>query len=125
LLQPYPRRALTPQTENFNKRLSTARKCIECAFGILYSKWRFLAKDIETLPHRASCLIKCAWVLHNFVRERDGDSDLDYIEMTGQLNEEDGGSVDAQGEGRHNNRFSQAASTVRSEFTKYFWDLGH
>jgi hypothetical protein len=84
-----------------------------------------LAKDIETLPHRASCLTKFACVLHNFARERDGDSDLDYTEMTRQLNEEDGGSAAAQGEGRHNNKFSQATSKVRSEFTKYFWNFGH
>jgi hypothetical protein len=57
--------------------------------------------------------------LHNFVRERDGDSDLDYIEVTRQLNE-DGGSAAVRGEGRHNNRFNQGASKLRSEFTKYF-----
>lgn len=38
LMRPYPRRVLTPKREYFNTRLSTARKCIECAFGILYSK---------------------------------------------------------------------------------------
>lgn len=44
LLRHYPCRDLNAQTEFFNDRLSTARKCIECAFGILTSKWRFLQK---------------------------------------------------------------------------------
>jgi hypothetical protein len=73
LMRPYPRRVLTPQRDHFNKRLSRARKCIECAFGILYAKWRILSKDIETFPEKASVIVKCACLLHNLIRDRDGD----------------------------------------------------
>ncbi|CAH1979246.1 unnamed protein product [Acanthoscelides obtectus] len=84
LMRPYPRRGLNPKKEYFNKCLSTARKCIECAFGILCAKWRFLNKDIETLPDKACILIKCACILHNLVRDKDGDSDLHYRHISGK-----------------------------------------
>lgn len=124
LMRPYPRRSLTPQKKNFNDRLSSARKCVECAFGILYSKWRFLAKDIETLPERACIYIKCACILHNFVRERDGEKDADYIEVTRMMNSDNNGPTSQRGN-RINNNYSQAASEIRDEFTKYFWDHGN
>jgi len=44
LIRPYERNSLTDRTRNFNKRLSTARKAVEYAFGILYSKWRIISK---------------------------------------------------------------------------------
>ncbi|XP_060862988.1 uncharacterized protein LOC132939691 [Metopolophium dirhodum] len=47
LMRPFPSRVLNPAREYFNERLSRARKCIECAFGILRAKWRLLGKDIE------------------------------------------------------------------------------
>jgi len=42
LLRPYSRRDINASNEYFNSRLSRARRCIECAFGIITSKWRLL-----------------------------------------------------------------------------------
>lgn len=81
LMRPFPSRNLDPVQENFNKRLSCARKCIECTFGILRAKWRILGKDIEVEPEKAIAIIKCTCVLHNVVREIDGDKDLDYFNI--------------------------------------------
>jgi hypothetical protein len=79
-MRPFPNRDLNPVKENFNKRLSAARKCIEYAFGILRGKWRIFGKDIEVNLQRVVSLIKCPCKLHNVFRERDGYSDQDYCQ---------------------------------------------
>lgn len=84
-MRPYPSKNLTPLQDRFNTRLSRARKCIECAFGILTQKFRFLMKDIETIPERACVFIKCACLLHNLIRCKDGESDLDYRLMVDKV----------------------------------------
>ncbi|XP_055910749.1 uncharacterized protein LOC129945114 [Eupeodes corollae] len=126
LLRPYPRRNLNAQTENFNKKLSIARKCIECAFGILSKKWRFLQKNIETKPSTAVRLIKCACILHNFVRECDGDSDLDYIHVSAEMaNDLAQTNATTQEEQSRYNRSSSNALNTRNELVQYFWEFGH
>lgn len=123
LMRPYPRRVLTPKREYFNTRLSTARKCIECAFGILYSKWRFLSKDIDTYPDKACILIKCACILHNFIRIHDGETDLDYCTVMENLNMQNENAVQVnQGQGRNNNRSSREAKQIREMFETYFYE---
>lgn len=72
LLKPYSRRNLTPENMNFNMRLSRARKTIECAFGILYSKWRILSKAIETNEKTADHIIKAICILHNTIIHKEG-----------------------------------------------------
>lgn len=122
LMRPYPGRGLTPRREIFNKYLSSARKCVECAFGILRAKWRFLDKNIDTNVEKASIFIKCACVLHNMIREKDGDSDLHYREVALQSEE----TEDAQTHGnldRRNNSCSEFARQVRENFADYFSNL--
>ncbi|XP_055906873.1 uncharacterized protein LOC129942096 [Eupeodes corollae] len=125
LLRPYPRRDLNARNEHFNDRLSTARKCIECAFGIMGSKWRFLQKNIETKPRTAINLIKCACILHNFVRECDGDSDLDYIQVTSAMPNDAVRTSNAAAAGSRFNRSTHTALDVRSKITEYFFDFAH
>lgn len=48
LLKPYSKNNLSFEEEMFNKRLSRMRKSVECAFGILFAKWRLLSTTIET-----------------------------------------------------------------------------
>jgi len=64
--------SLTDRRRNFNERLSTARKTVECAFGILYSKWRIISKAIETEVELADKIVKCICVLHNTIIEKEG-----------------------------------------------------
>jgi hypothetical protein len=66
VFKPYRGENLDLDSICFNKRLSTARKTIECAFGILYSKWRIFSKAIETTERTADkncesclCLAQC------------------------------------------------------------------
>jgi hypothetical protein len=65
MMKPYERNSLTDRRRNFNERLSRARKPVECAFGILYSKWRIISKAIETEVELADKIVKCICVLHN------------------------------------------------------------
>nr|CAI5847185.1 unnamed protein product [Callosobruchus analis] len=72
LLKPFGGKNLTSEQENFNKRLSRARKTIECSFGIIYSKWRLLSKSIETDIKTADNIIKCICILHNTIIDKEG-----------------------------------------------------
>lgn len=72
LLRPYPRRDLCANNEYFNSRLSRARRCIECAYGIINSKWRVLWKPIETVPSFAEIIVKAICILHNTIIDKEG-----------------------------------------------------
>lgn len=72
LLKPYGGQSLPIAEECFNSRLSRARKTVECAFGMLNSKWRILTKPIETAVDTADNIIKCVCVLHNTILAREG-----------------------------------------------------
>ncbi|KAJ8913906.1 hypothetical protein NQ315_005703 [Exocentrus adspersus] len=89
LLRSFPSRQLTPMQENFNTCLSRARKCIECAFGILRAKWVILGKNIEQKIDNDYDTIKCICILHNVIRERDGNNDRHYNEVVNQIYHEE------------------------------------
>lgn len=65
LLRPFPSTNLTVEKDNFNRRLSRARKCIECAFGIMNAKWRILNKPIETNYQNTCIIIKAIPMSHS------------------------------------------------------------
>ena len=72
LLKPYNRQQLDADKEYFNARLSRARRTVECAFGIIYSKWRVLSKAIETNVNTADDIVKAICVLHNTIIDVEG-----------------------------------------------------
>jgi len=72
LMKPYKHNSLTDRRHNFNKRLSGARKTVECALGILYSKWCIISKTIETEVELADKTVKCICVLHDTIIEKEG-----------------------------------------------------
>lgn len=72
LLRPYAGKFITENKQNFNNRLSIARRYIECTFGILANKWRIFHRPIDVDVNTTNNIIKAACVLHNFVRVRDG-----------------------------------------------------
>nr|CAH7764283.1 unnamed protein product [Callosobruchus chinensis] len=70
-MRPYPRNNVTPEKAAFNYRLSRARRCVECAFGILCAKWTILTKNIETNTENARDIIKASctgWGISNAIQ---------------------------------------------------------
>jgi len=123
LMRPFPSRNLNYIRENYNKRLSAARKCVECAFGILRAKWRILGKDIEVSSDKASHIIKCVCILHNLIRVKDGDSDLHYCqEMIRQSQGNQSNELQERDNHGGARRGTTRAKEIRDEFANYFLD---
>nr|CAI5845003.1 unnamed protein product [Callosobruchus analis] len=59
LLKPYSRQRLGIEERIFNYRLSRARRCVECAFGILVAKWRCLKTELQIAPDKVDIIVKC------------------------------------------------------------------
>ena len=94
LQKPFPEATRERDEIAFNKELTTVRVSMECAFGILKSRWRILGKrfDCSSINFAVKIAVACA-VLHNFCimngdewndRDEDhgddgGDSDLDNM----------------------------------------------
>lgn len=72
LLRPWARASLTNTRRIFNYRLSIGRKTVECAFGMMVSKFRILNTPIACSEDKVISIIKCCCVLHNFIRKREG-----------------------------------------------------
>lgn len=70
LMRPYQRRIVTGNYENkvFDYRLSRARQTVECAFGILVSRFRVFQRPFEIKVLSVVNVVKAASVLHNYLR---------------------------------------------------------
>jgi len=66
---------------------------VECAFGILSSKWKIFQRTLNVSPDFAVDIVKVCVVLHNFVRERDGYKFEDTLTVTGLEDVPDGKAV--------------------------------
>jgi len=64
LMKPFATKNLSCEERVFNYRLSRARRCVECAFGILTAKWRLLNKVVETEVNKAERIVRCICLLH-------------------------------------------------------------
>ena len=67
LMKPFARKDLSCEERVFNYRLSRARRCIECAFGILVAKWRLLNKAVELNISKAEGTVRCICLLQNII----------------------------------------------------------
>lgn len=117
LMRPYPRRQATDITKlRFNKRLSTTRVGVECAFGMMASKFRILYKPIETSVENAIIIVKTICLLHNILI----DIDKKYSDQPDIGNRRPTNSLRTLNIIRHYNRTSAAAISARQKFTTYF-----
>lgn len=112
LLRPYSSRNLNMERRVFNYRLTRGRRVVECAFGLLTNKWRFLHGLINLNRENAICAVKAACILHNFVRERDGVAFEEQVMHNMQR---------AQWSGSRGNT---SGAHVRDGFTNYFMTAG-
>lgn len=93
---------------------TNARQVVECAFGILSSKWRLLLKAIEVNPDRADVIIKCICLLHNIIIDKEGIHDLS-TEIRRPLNENRNRFMTA-GENRNASRARYVRETLKNYF---------
>ncbi|KAJ8936202.1 hypothetical protein NQ318_007356 [Aromia moschata] len=72
IMRPYSKRTLDNRKRVFNYRLSRGRRSVECAFGMLVSKFRLFEGPICCKEETINSVIKAACVLHNFIRIKQG-----------------------------------------------------
>lgn len=114
LMRPYSRNDLSQEQEIFNKRLSRARRLVECAFGIITAKWRILKTEIEIYPDKVDLIVKTICLLHNLIIDLEGTPDvLQCSESTKPT------QVNTRGE-RCFNRATNTAYDIRNKFCQYF-----
>ncbi|KAH7980783.1 hypothetical protein HPB49_019216 [Dermacentor silvarum] len=68
-LRSYYGRAQDENKRFFNYRLSRARRCVENAFGVIASRFRFFRRAINLQPQNADYVVMACCVLHNFLRD--------------------------------------------------------
>lgn len=68
LLKPYSDKTTDPKEKRFNKQFSKARVQVECAFGMLKSRFRHLHHIEDSIQYVSPMIIACA-VLHNICIE--------------------------------------------------------
>lgn len=110
LLKPYSRQLLTVEERIFNYRLSRARRCVECAFGIMVSKWRCLKTELQIDPEKVDIIVKCVCLLHNLIIDKEG---LGYQDM-------DFESVHDVPVSRRFNHYGRSANNARETLKSYF-----
>ena len=65
LMKPYPEGTRDCDEIEFNKQLSSARVKVECAFGLLKSRWRVFQKRFDSsIEFAIKNAIACAVLLH-------------------------------------------------------------
>lgn len=133
-LRPFPGKQLSTMRQIFNYRLSRARRCIECAFGLLANRWRVYRSPIYLMPNNVDKVIKATIVLHNYMINEDNVTGkaiycpsgyMDHIDENG-IYHEGAWNTENQNEQweafRCNNsrNYSNAAAEIRENFARYF-----
>jgi hypothetical protein len=117
LMRPYPRQNLNESEKIFNYRLSRARRCVECTFGIMTSKFRILTKFIVNAADNGAEITKTITVLRNMILVREKfnkDTAFTSLELNA-LNDQPETIIAPV----HKNS-SRIATDVRKKFTNYF-----
>lgn len=117
LMRPYPtgKGNVLRDIEVYNYRHSRARRTVECAFGILVAKWRFLKTELQVQPDNVDRLVRAACLLHNIVINQEGFDENEFQKIT-TLNED--GSTNSRP--KRYNRAGRDAYYIRDQFKIYF-----
>lgn len=67
IMRPYRGLLLTEEKNNFNSRLSRARRLIENAFGVLAARWRISYQPINADVDLVQSITQACVCLHNFM----------------------------------------------------------
>ena len=68
IMKPYPQRNLTYEQKIYNYRISRARKCVECGFGIMANKFRVFINPICLQPSKVDFIVQACCAMHNMLR---------------------------------------------------------
>ncbi|GFU25908.1 protein ALP1-like [Trichonephila clavipes] len=118
MMRPFAGNSLTTKQKVFNKRLSRARRFIDCSFGILANKWRIFHRPLNVEVHFSENIVKACVILHNFVILRHGVTFEDTLFIPTTLeNAEMGPEVSAQS-------YARQPRDMRNYFADYFFVLG-
>lgn len=126
LMRPFPRKQAQDNARAYyNYRLSRVRMTVECAFGIISSKFRILLKSIETKVENADHIVKAICILHNIIidlekkhitsTQHNNSNDIDITSYGNQMIELNRG-------GRSNNRATHTATSIRNNFVNFFME---
>lgn len=77
MFKPYERKYATEDELHFNYKLSSVRRVVECAFGILVVKWQVLKTEIQCEPKNIDTIVKYASLLQNIVIDMEGSCEID------------------------------------------------
>lgn len=107
----------------YNYRHSRARRCVECAFGVLAAKWRVLKSAICTKVETVENIVMACAVLHNAIIHHEGAKNVDDIEMWNSTSNNPVETAD-QHDSRRPGRPGHYAAWVREELVRYFNNEG-
>ena len=120
LLRPYStdKAAVCREIEVCNYRHSPARRTVECAFGILVSKWRCLKTELQVAPEHVDKLVTAACLLHNVIIDKEGIDKATLQKIQSSDTAEVGASA-ITGPRRYH-RATREAYSIRERFKIYF-----
>jgi len=110
--------AVCREIEVYNYRHSRARRTVECSFGILVSKWRWLKTELQVSPEHVNTLVSAACLLHNLIIDKEGTDEATLQKIKSSDTAEVEASV-IRGPRRYN-RATQEAYNIRERFKMYF-----
>ena len=113
LKRPFPGASLDHSKKIFNYRQSRARRCVECAFGIMSQRFRILHKSSDTKTENAVTIVKAISVLHNTIIDREG---IDYY-LTDESSQNNGNMPSLN---RDSTNSRQIAQNTRNKLKNYF-----
>lgn len=118
MMRPFPGRHLTRERRIFNYRLSSARRMVECAFGIMASQFRLYHRVLGVAPETADVVVKATCILHNYMRWNSMDEDVPSNPSNAPLCPTEGAVQNILRVSSNN--ATNEAMAMREKFTTYF-----
>ncbi|KAK3915032.1 Protein ALP1-like [Frankliniella fusca] len=112
---------LSPVQIDFNRRVCSTRVCVEQAFGILKSRFRYLRGTMRLRDvHFAARLVVACCVLHN-ICIKSNDDGRDFMDLE-DGDEEDGGEADSENsdDGNDNGEVRDVNNRTLTLFTQLY-----
>ncbi|XP_060809344.1 uncharacterized protein LOC106139680 [Amyelois transitella] len=120
LMKPFPQNSLNEERKVFNYRLSRARSVVECAFGILNSKFGIFQRDLAFEPSKAALITATCCYLHNYLLQYASKSYL----SSHKKKESKHTNTFVDMECTHNRNPPRDAKSIRENLCQYFCNEG-